>query len=133
MNFISPVKEIDGIFIDKMPSSKPVKVARAVTVGRVTLMQTESGRLYSPNSKPFCYTPGHFAGHDDWFRALKALRVLTKEQLEKHKAACDRADKRRSMRYAADALVRAVKDGAPPLTAKQRAFVEEHGSKKEAA
>ena len=128
-SFISPVKEVDSIWIEKMPS-RPVKVIKAVHIKNLVLAVAENGRLYSNHADPFTYTPGDYPRHERMFNALRAIGALTKEQIAAHKAACDRVDKLRAKRYAADALVRAVKDGAPPLTVKQRAFVEEHGTKK---
>src|SRR5690606_33866075 len=102
-NFISPVKEVDSIWIEKMPS-RPVKVIKAVHIRGLVLAMGENGRLYSNHAQPFSYTPGDYPRHERMFKALRAIGALTKEQIAAHKAACDRADKRLSMRYAADAL-----------------------------
>ncbi len=133
MNFISPVEAVDRIWIEKMPSSKPVKVARAVRCGRVVLMQAENGRLYSDRAEQVCYVPGDFNHHADWFGALKALGVITAKQVAAHKAACDRRDAARKQRYAADDLAKAAKVAGLPLTKAQQAFVAKHGTKREGA
>lgn len=130
MNFISPVKAVDRIWIEKMPSSKPIKIARAVRCGRVVLMQAENGRLYSDRAQDYCYVLGDFNAHSDWFGALKALRVITAKQVAEHKAACDRRDAARRQRYAADNLAKAAKVSGIPLSKAQQAFVAKHGTKK---
>ena len=133
MNFISPVPELNSIWIEKMPSGKPVKVCRAVTVGRVTVMLAENGRLYSPSAQRVAYMPGAFTHHEGWFRALKALGVLTQKQVTAHKAACDRRDEDRKKRYAAEGLAAAAKSAGLPLSKAQRDFIAKYATKQTGA
>lgn len=130
MNFISPVKAVDRIWIEKMPSSKPIKVVRAVKVGRIVLMKSESGRLYSNDAPQVCYVVGDFNAHKDWFRALKAIGALTAKQVAEHKAACDRRDAEREKRYAADDLLSGAKRAGLMLTVAQQRFVDQYASER---
>lgn len=130
MNLISPVKAIDELWIEKL-ASRPIKVAKSVNIEGLVLCVTSDGRLYSNKAERYCYTPGNYMRHEKMFRALKALGVLSKAQIERHKAACDASDAARHARWAAESMVKNAEKTGIPLSAAQKKFVAKHGKTKD--
>ncbi len=121
---ISSVKEIDDLHIDQLPAGKPLNVAKAVRIDRLTLFVTEDGRLYSDQLGKYAYCPGEWPWMNSLMRALHKMKVITKAQMDQHLALCECRSRARSKKHAAEYMQKLADEHGFELSDEQKSALE---------
>lgn len=114
----SPVKAIEDLCFEALPSRKKVDVVAAVRVDKTTVFLDSMGRIYSTQvrDKRF-YILG--CGLDDTLTGCRLLGLLSKEAVDKHAEAMKAAKLERERKWAAESLEENVKTLKIKLTGTQ--------------
>lgn len=101
-SIMSPVEKLDDLYFHPLPAGKPIRIAKAVRVKNLTVMQGENGRLYATGGgfrDRVCYTVSEWPWTEAMMSALCKLGVITPEQRDWHLAVCRDRDRERDMKH----------------------------------
>lgn len=92
MGFIlSPVQKIDNLKFHPLPTKRPLENVRVVRVLDTIVCVDEKGRVYATAkiSGPISYDWGMWPWLDHCLKALVSLGVLTQQEVDDHRSACE--------------------------------------------
>lgn len=117
---MSSVKSCD-ITVHQIPS-KPIKVAKAVREGNITVFLDDKGRIYSTGiQKGFAFTPGWSAREKfaNTYKALVKLGVIPEADAAEHLRQAQEIDARQKRKWEVDAIKKNAENLGLKFTAAQ--------------
>lgn len=119
-SLISTIPEVDNLYMENLPSGRPIKIERAVRVDGITVMVGASGRLYCDRLGKFAYMPGEYPWMTSLMEALLKIGVITNDQMQAHLLLCERKETERARDHDAEYLIKMSNRHGFKLTAAQR-------------
>lgn len=130
-NIMSPIKEIDQLWMDKMPSGKVMKGVDVICVDNIVIVRGQRGALYHAGNNrlgKFAYVFGVWPWTDALMRCLYKLGVLTATQVREHMERAVTHDKWREARDSLAHLQRYMRRYGAELTPEQIQAIQSSGN-----
>ncbi len=115
----SPVDAIENIWIYQLPSNSAVNAAKAIRIGRVTLVLGVNGKIYDNRAFSGAYLLLNASG--DYVKALRKIGAITKEQHDQHEGRRKEIEAREEKAYSSKQLMAHAEELGIVLTKSQKA------------